>query len=145
MQLRDDNNDGLKDCRYSWGNAKWATGPCRPSCTFACLVVAWRTGGKQAGKAGRGEGFQAVVSSCLPLRLYSRSTGLTVLSYRRGPLPLVPNLLRLLLPSSTHHIVHLPWTQVLVQIGYRSTTNVLDAMPFVIMTSLRRQHYTRLF
>lgn len=53
MQLRDDNNDGLQDRRYSWGNAKWATGPCRPSCTFACLVVAWRTGGKQAGKAGR--------------------------------------------------------------------------------------------
>lgn len=27
MQLRDDNNDGLQDRRYSWGNAKWATGP----------------------------------------------------------------------------------------------------------------------
>lgn len=54
MQLRDDNNDGLQDCRYSWGNAKWAKGPCRPSCTFACFVVAWRSGGnKQAGKAGR--------------------------------------------------------------------------------------------
>lgn len=35
MQLRDDNNDGLQDRRYSWGNAKWATGLCRPSCTFA--------------------------------------------------------------------------------------------------------------
>lgn len=33
MQLRDDNNDGLQDRRYSWGNAKWATGLCRPSCT----------------------------------------------------------------------------------------------------------------
>ena len=77
MQLRDDNNDGLQDRRYSWGNAKWAKGPCRPSCTFAPARsgMADGSGGKQAGrKGGKERGISSgrlFLSTSAPLPLPS--------------------------------------------------------------------------
>lgn len=89
MQLRDDNNDGLQERRYSWGNAKWATGPCRPSCTYvrSRALVVWHGGRAAAApekhsQPGRGRkgGKERGISSGLVSLLLLLLSSLLVLS-----------------------------------------------------------------